>query len=171
MHAKSLQLCPTLCYPMDCGPLGSSVHEILQARRLEWIAVPSSRGSSWSRDWTHVSLHLLCWQAGSLPLVPPGKSWHAADALYIFAEWMKVKCESESVSHTVMSDSLWRHELLPARLLCPWNYPGKNTGVGCHSLLQGIFSTQGSNPGLLHCRQILYCLRYQGSPLIEWMKK
>ena len=43
--------------------------------------------------------------------------------------------------------------------------PGKNTGVGCHFLLQGIFLTQGSNPGLLHCRQILYHLSYWGSPV------
>ena len=43
------------------------------------------------------------------------------------------------------------------RLLCPWDSPGKNTEVGCHSLLQKIFPTQGSNPGLLHRRQILYC--------------
>ena len=42
--------------------------------------------------------------------------------------------------------------------------PGKNTGVGCHALLQGIFPTQGSNPGLSHCRQILYQLSHQGSP-------
>ena len=46
--------------------------------------------------------------------------------------------------------------LQPARLLCPWDSPGKNTGVGCHFPLQGIFPTQGSNPGLLHCRLILY---------------
>ena len=45
--------------------------------------------------------------------------------------------------------------------LCPCNCPGKDTGVGCHSLLQGIFSTQGSNPGLKHCWQILYCLSHQ----------
>ena len=50
----------------------------------------------------------------------------------------------------------------PTRLLCPWDSPGQNTGVGFHALLQGIFPTQGSNPGLLHCRQILYCLSYQG---------
>ena len=49
------------------------------------------------------------------------------------------------------------HELLPARLLCPWNFPGKNTGAGCHFLLQGIFLTKGWNSHLLHCRQILYC--------------
>ena len=42
--------------------------------------------------------------------------------------------------------------------------PGKNTEVGCHALLQGIFPTQGSNLGLLHCRQILYHLSHQGSP-------
>jgi len=48
--------------------------------------------------------------------------------------------------------------------LCPWNSPGKNTGVGSHSLLQGIFPTQGSNPGLPHCRQILYHPSHQQSP-------
>ena len=46
--------------------------------------------------------------------------------------------------------------------------PGQNTGVGCHALLQGIFSTQGMNTGLLHCRQILYCLNHQGSPYIRY---
>ena len=49
--------------------------------------------------------------------------------------------------------------------LCPWNSPGKNTGVDSHSLLQGIFLTQGSNPGLLHDGQILYYLSHHGSPL------
>ena len=52
----------------------------------------------------------------------------------------------------------------PTRLLCPWDSPGKNTGVGSYPLLQGIFLTQGSNLGLLHCRQILYYLSHQGSP-------
>ena len=49
-------------------------------------------------------------------------------------------------------------------ILCPWNSPGKNTGVRCHSLLQGIFSTQGSN---LQCRQIPYHLSHQGSPIFS----
>ena len=48
----------------------------------------------------------------------------------------------------------------------PWNSPGKNAGVGCHFLLQGIFPSQGSNLGLLHCRQNLYHLSPQGSPQI-----
>ena len=45
--------------------------------------------------------------------------------------------------------------------------PSKNTRVGCHALLQGIFPIQGSNLGLLHCRHILYCLSYQGSPVVK----
>ena len=51
------------------------------------------------------------------------------------------------------------------RLRHPWDFPGKNTGVGCHFLLQGIFPTQGLNLGLLHCRQTLYHLSHQGSKL------
>ena len=74
-----------------------------------------------------------------------------------------LKCES--VSCSIMSDSFNPmdcsqlgfsvHGILQARIL----------GVGCHSLLQGIFLSQGSNPGLLHCRQILYPLSYQGSSI------
>ena len=68
-----------------------------------------------------------------------------------------IGCEHESCS--VLSDS-WR----PHGLHSPWNSPGQNTGVGSSSLLQGIFPTQGSNPGLWYYRQILYQLSHQGSP-------
>ena len=64
-----------------------------------------------------------------------------------------------SESHSVMSDSLQPHGLYSPR-----NSPVQNTGVGSLSLLQGIFPTQGSNPGLPNCRQILYQLSHQGSP-------
>ena len=66
---------------------------------------------------------------------------------------------SESESHSVVSDSLWS-----IGLYSPWNSPGQNTRVDSRSLLQGIFPTQGSNPGLAHCRPILYQLSHQGSP-------
>ena len=59
------------------------------------------------------------------------------------------------------------HRLQPIRLLCPWDFPGGNTGVGCHFLLQGIFPTQRLNPSLLHCRQIVYQLSHQGSPRLQ----
>ena len=63
----------TLDDPVDCSLPGSSVHGILQARILQWVAVPSSRGSSRSRDQTHHLLCLLLWREGSLSLVSPGK--------------------------------------------------------------------------------------------------
>ena len=73
VHAKLLQSCPTLCDPKDCSPPGSSVHGILQARILEWIAGPTSRGSSRPRDWICVSYIYLHRQMCSLSLAPPGK--------------------------------------------------------------------------------------------------
>ena len=64
-----------------------------------------------------------------------------------------------------MSDSFQPHGLYS-----PWNSPGQNTGVCCLSFLQGIFPTQGSNPSLPLCRQILYQLSHQGTPrILEWV--
>ena len=71
------------------------------------------------------------------------------------------------VSHSFVFDSLQPHGLQPTRLFYPWDSPGKNSGVGSYSLLQGIFLTQGSNTDLLHCKQFVYHLRYQGSPKLE----
>ena len=107
---KVAQLCLTLSDPMDCSLPGSSVHRILQARIVEWVAIP------FSRDLLNPGIEPRspALQADSLLSEPPGKS--------------------------------------------------KNTGVGSLSLLQGIFLTQESNWGLLHCQQICYQLSYQGSP-------
>ena len=83
---------------------------------------------------------------------------------YIFSGPLQ-KDFAESESHSVMSKSLW-----PCELYSPWDSPGQNTGVGSLSLLQGIFQTQGSNPGLLHCRWILHQPSHQGSPrILEWV--
>ena len=79
-----------------------------------------------------------------------------------------------------MSDSLRPHGLQPTRLLSPWNFPGKSTGVGCHFPLQWevaipfsreSFPTQGLNPGLPHCRQTLYRLSHQGSHNLKFYYK
>ena len=77
----------------------------------------------------------------------------------------KMKVKSESESHSVVSDSLW-----PQGLYSPWNSPGQNTGVGSLFLLQGIFPALGWNPGLPHCRLILYQLSHKGSlRILEWV--
>ena len=90
--------------------------------------------------------------------------WEIRDILFLSFESL-----SECVSHSVVSDSLWPHGP-PIRLLCPWNSPAENTGVGSLSLLQGIFPTQGSNPSLPQCRKILYRLSHQGSPESHFMR-
>ena len=64
--------------------------------------------------------------------------------------FLHIFCIVLMLSRSVVSNSLWHHELQPARLLCPWNFPGKNTGVGFHFLLQGLFLTHGSNLHFLH---------------------
>ena len=75
---------------------------------------------------------------------------------------LQVCYDSLHLSHSVVSDFLHLMDCSPPGS-CPWDFPGKNTEVGCHLLLQGILPTQGSKPGFLHCRQNLYHLSHQGS--------
>ena len=89
------------------------------------------------------------------------KPAHFIALFYLQFYWWSEKSESRSV----VSDSL-----RPRGLYSPWNSPGQNTGVGSLSLLQEIFPTQGLNPRLSHCRQILYQLSHKGSPkILEWV--
>ena len=81
--------------------------------------------------------------------------WKDAQHGSLLEKVSKVK----SFSHVRLFATPW----IVTRLLCPWDFPGKNIGVGCHFLLQGIFPSQGSNPGLPHCWQTLYHLSHQGS--------
>ena len=67
------------------------------------------------------------------------------------------------LNHVRLIVTLWT---VATRLLCPWDFLSKSTGVGCHFLLQEIFLTQGSKPGLLRCKQMLYPLNHQGSTSI-----
>ena len=114
----------------------------LGTQRLEpWHSEASDPG--WSPlDPSLPSLSFSPWGVDIYQLSP--ESW--------FSGFLWVESDSECVSCSVMSNSLQPHGLQLTRRLCPWNSPGTNTRVGSHSLLQGIFPTQGSNPGLLHCR-------------------
>ena len=86
--------------------------------------------------------------------------WSPLDCKEIKPKWDNPKWK---VSHSIVSNSLWPHGLFS-----PWNSPGQNTGVGSLSLLQGIFPTEGSNPGLPPCRQILEQLSPKGSLNVHW---
>ena len=70
---------------------------------------------------------------------------------------------------SVLSEALWPHGLRPARLLCPWDSPGKNTGAGCHAVLQGTFPTQGWKPHLLHWKADSSPLVPPGKPHIYFL--
>ena len=101
------------------------------------------------------------WQPTRLhrPWDSPGKN--TGVGCHFLLQCMKVKSESEVAQLCpTLSDPM---DCSLSRLLHPWDFPGKSTAVGCHFLLQRIFSTQGSNPGLPHCRQTLYRLSHQGN--------
>ena len=116
---------------MDNSVPGSSVHENSQARILEWVAMSCPRRSFWSKDGTPISC------IGRLILCH-----RATREVYI--------CVSVLVA-LLYSTLLWSRRLGPARLLCPWNSPGKNTGVGCHSLFQSdVLGWPKSSFGFLH---------------------
>ena len=149
LHTSSLpynivaHLCLTLCDHMDCSPPGSSVHGIFQARILESEVAQSCP--------------TLC---NPVDCSPPGSSAHGILQARILERVAISFSKSEVKSHSCDPHGLYR----------PRNSPGQNTGVGNCSLLQGIFPTQGSNPGLPHCRWILYQLSHKGSPrILGWV--
>ena len=152
VKVKVTQSSPGLCDPMDC-----TVHGILQARILERVAFPFSSRSSQPRDRTQVSrvagIFFTIWAtkevqvkwSGSLSLIQgtflnQGTNWGILHCRWILYQ---LSYQSQSESRSVVSDSLWPH-----RPYSSWNSPGQNTGVDSLSLLQQIFPTQGSNPGL-----------------------
>ena len=133
---------------------------------------------SWGDELCEESTALQIPSAQPLPLLSSAP-WHLATfyilhftsfmrrgvhEIHLFSEWCAV------LSCSVMSDFATSCLTVTCQLLCLWDPPGKNTWMGCHFLPQGIFPTQGLNPGLPHCRQILYCLSHQGSPrILDWV--
>ena len=142
---------------MDKGPLGVC---LVASHHCSWAGT-----AVWSLSFLfcreiHVGLHpalasppVICWgkgRAGTCLMSSQIIGWHDTTVLCLVTQLCPTLFHPKDCSppgSSIHGDS-----------------PGKNAGVGCHALLQGIFPTQGSNPGLPHCRQILYHLSYQGSP-------
>ena len=108
----------------------------------------SSRGISSSQECRHWTACLGAWRGHELPALRPRRA------------------KSARVSHRVMCNSLRPRGLQHTRLLCPWEFPGKYTGVDCRFLLQGIFPTQGLNVHLLHWQADSLPLSHQGGPQV-----
>ena len=125
------------------------VHGILQAGILEWVIFPFFR----NLPNPGIEPRSPSLQVDSFPAEPQGSPVLKVTVCFRLL----------SFSCSVISDSLETHGLEPTRLLCPRDFPGKNTGVGCHFLLQRIFLTQGLNPHLLHWQANSLPLSHQES--------
>ena len=182
--------CSCLENPRDGGAWWAAVYGVTQSRtRLKWLSSSSSSSSSsrdllwkyivsirfskfffvfWTHEWLRTLVHCMnatCWEIRK----PSDWSVHnpSRKAIASFPRWgfMSFVSGLKSESCSVVSNSLWPHGLYS-----PWNSSGQNTGVGSLSLLQGIFPAQRSNPGLLHCGQILYQLSHKGSSrILQWV--
>ena len=135
-ESEVTQLCLTLCDPMDCSLPGSSIYGIFQARILEWVAISFSSAWKWKvkvKSLSHLQLFATPWTVAYQAPPPMGFSrqeyWSGVPLPSPMQESEKWKW-----SRSVISDSQRPHELQPTRLLCPWDFPGKSTGVGCHCL-------------------------------------
>ena len=152
MWLQWLQLFLTLCNPMDCSPPGSSVHGIIPAGILEWVAISSSRKSSQPRDQTHVS----CLAGEFFTTEPSGKLSVSFLTKTLILHYQGPTFTALCICVHTQLCSTRSDPMEPTRLLCPWDYPSKNTGVCCHFLLQRVLLTQGLNLcllNLLYCRQ------------------
>ena len=169
MHAKPLQCIWLFCDPMDRSPPGSSVNGILQTRIGEgnvtllqysclenpvdggawWAAVHGvAKSRTWLSDFTFTfHFHALEKEMAT----------HSSVLAWRIPGTAEPGGLPSMGSHRVRRD--W-HNLAAAAAA------DKNTAVGCHALLQGVFLTQGSNPGLPHCRQMFYHLSHQGSRIM-----
>ena len=138
--AKSLESCPTLCDPIDSSPPGSPVPGILRARTLELVATSFSNAGMWKVKVKSLS----CVR----PLATPWTAAYQASPSMGFSRqehWSGLpfpspmhESEKWKWSCSVEFDSSRPHGLQPTRLLRPWDFPGKSTGVGCHCLLLDI---------------------------------
>ena len=142
---------------------------------LNWDGEPLEGrvlAGEWDRVWltfeayliSLVSTHLHLYS--TLIMCPSCQLMYFSTALnYYTSEILNSSSMIAKLLRSVLSDFLWGHGLYS-----PWNSPAQNTGVGSLFLLQGIFPTQGSNPGFSHCRWILYQLSHKGSPgILEWV--
>ena len=163
------QLCLTLCDPMNCSWPDSPFYGIIQARILDRVLIPFSRGSAAAAAAAAKSLQscpTLCNPTDSSSPGSPVPGILQARTL----EWVAISF-SNSWKWKVKVKSLYCVQLFETpwtttRLLRPWDFPGKSTGVGCHCLLrQRIFPTQLSNRSLLQWQADSLPLCYLGRPI------
>ena len=172
---------------MDCGPPGSSVHGILQAKILEWVTIPFSRGSSWPRDRTWVShvasRFFTVWSTREV-----SSTLSYGKGCTVMLEIKRVESCSNfgaqiSLLLLLLLLSCFSHVricVISVRFPHPWDSPGKNTGVDCHFLLQ-CMKVKSQSEVTQSCPTLSDCMDcsppgssihgiFQGSPKISLFK-
>ena len=167
--ARSLQSCPTLRDPIDRSPSGSPVPGILQARALEWVAISFSNAWKWKvkvKSLRRVRLLATPWTAAhqAPPSMGFSRQEHWSGLPLPSPSWTTREAQNLKVKVTKLCPTLETPWTVACQAPLPVGFFSWNTGMGYHFLLQGIFLMQESNPRLLHFRQILYQLSYEGSP-------
>ena len=118
--------CPTLCEPKDCSPPGSSVHGILQAKILEWVAIFFSRGSSWPRDWTqvfHIAVRFFTiWASREALKCIDITRWSVLKSDWLYSLQPKMEKLSTSAKTRLGADCGSDHELLIAKFRLKFHY-------------------------------------------------
>ena len=146
---------------MEHGLPGFSVHGIFPGKNTGVGCHALLQGFFQTQGSNPSLLLLLHWQVGSLPLAPPGFKHLSPLPSFNRLNTSAAAAKSLQSCPTLVTSM----DCSPPGSSVHGIFPGKNTGVGWHFLLQGIFPTQELNPGLLHYRQILYRLSYEGSPM------
>ena len=145
MYVQLLSLVQVFGTPLTVGLPGSSLHWIFQQEY--WSRLPFPSPEDLSNPGIEPGYPTL--QADFLPTELSGKPSLCRHSILSNTKQIRVGVCTHVHICSVMSDSFQPQGLYPARLLCPWNFPSKNTGAGCHFLLQGIFPTQGLTLSLL----------------------
>ena len=153
--------------------LGSSkVSQVKKSQHFEGkdgLWAWQARGSSWEANWGNIEEQLHVWALGSILALNSGS---VSGSFFFVSLGKLLNCsEPQFLLHVIAtykseSCSVTSDSLRPHGLYSPWNSLGQNIGVDSLSLLRGIFPTQGSNPGLPHCKRIFYQLSHKGSPRI-----
>ena len=154
MKVLVTQLCPTLWEPTDCSLPSSSVMGFSRQEYWSGLPFPSPKSTFMKIHYSRARTNTYNGKCNKKGRPWSSKRNKAKSHCLKSAGGLENYETSKGVKVLVAQfcPTLWPHGLQPTRLLCSWDVPGKDNGVGCHFLLQGIFPTQRSNLGLPHCR-------------------
>ena len=159
MSSEVTQSCPTLCHPLDCSPPGSSIHEVFQARILEWVAISYSRGSFQPRDRTCIP----CIAGEFFTAEPPGKPFNKNELLLLlFSCWVvSNSLQPGELQHTRLPAIHHLLEFAQTHVRCQWCHPAISSSVTSFSSCFNLSQHQGLFQWVSSLHQMAKVLEFQ----------